>query len=257
MKHWRSVGWIGDPANDIQPVAFTDADYGGNGPTTQACTSGVFCCLRGPNSSFPISAQSKKQGCQSTSTTEAELTAAQLGIQRQGLPALLFWRAVCEVLRTDFAGLGVLLDNAAMIEILRTGRNLTIRHTSKTHGVAISWLHEVFMDKEVRMRYITTTLVAADLYTKAFSNRVLWEALCLQNNLFPLGPSAEGWPNVDSYLLVHRRVYELLHEGGGEGKQSVNDRQLMPPGLEHLGASYGWQTLPTMKLCVVREPGVF
>ena len=127
------------------------------------CTSGVFCCLRGPNSSFPISAQSKKQGCQSTSTTEAELTAAQLGIQRQGLPAMLFWKAVCETLRVTFSGLGALLDNTAMIEIVRTGRNLTIRHISKTHGVAVSWFHEIFSDPEVRTRYITTSLMAADL----------------------------------------------------------------------------------------------
>ena len=97
---------------------------------------------------------------------EAELTAAQLGIQRQGLPAMLFLKAVCETLRVTFSGLGVLLDNTAMIEIVCTGRNLTIRHISKTHGVAVSWLHEIFSDPEVRMRYITTSLMAADLYTR-------------------------------------------------------------------------------------------
>ena len=53
-KHWRTVGWMGDAIDLISPVVFTDSDCGGNGPLTQQCTSGVFCGLRGPNSSFPI-----------------------------------------------------------------------------------------------------------------------------------------------------------------------------------------------------------
>ena len=80
-----------------------------------------------------------------------------------------------------------------MIEIVRTGRNLTIRQISKTHGVAISWLHELYEDRDVRMRYISTSMMAADIFTKEFTVRATWETLCQQCNIVPSTPSEQGW----------------------------------------------------------------
>ena len=86
-KTWRSVGWLGDPIDQLQPVLFTDADHAGCADS-KISTSGVFCCMKGPITNFPISAISKRQTAVSTSTTEAELAAAQTGISKLGLPVL-------------------------------------------------------------------------------------------------------------------------------------------------------------------------
>ena len=107
----------------------------------------------------------------SKSTTEAELAAAHMAIGRMGMPLHFLWSSISERTGIPTAGLGVLLDDTAMIEILCTGRNLTIRHIGKTHGVAIAWLHEMYDRPDVWMRYISTTRMAADLHTKVFTER--------------------------------------------------------------------------------------
>ena len=135
-KQWRLCGWMADPIDRVNPIVFSDADYAGTSGSTRS-TSGAFVGLMGPRSSFPISSQSKRQTATSTSTTEAELTAAQQALQRQGVPALDLWDTLCKGNQMPGASLGVLLDNTAMIEIIRRGRNLTIRSMSKTHGVCV------------------------------------------------------------------------------------------------------------------------
>ena len=129
-KHWRLIGWIGDPLQDISPTVFSDSDFAGC-VETRRCTSGGFCCLRGPRTSFPISAASKRQGSISNSTTEAELSAAQTAVGRMGIPSLVLWSHISEQCGLNPLGLAVLLDNTAMLEIIRTGRNLTVRHIGK------------------------------------------------------------------------------------------------------------------------------
>ena len=61
---------------------------------TQRSTSGLYSVVRGPNSSFPISAGSKRQSCVSHSTLEAELVAADFGLRTDGLPSLSLWRVL-------------------------------------------------------------------------------------------------------------------------------------------------------------------
>ena len=86
-KHWKAVGWVGDSMKDVGPLVCSDSDHAGCDQTMRS-TSGGFACMRGPDTSFPISAASKRQGCSSTSTTEAELVAAQRVISKMGDHAL-------------------------------------------------------------------------------------------------------------------------------------------------------------------------
>ena len=62
------------------------------------------------------------------------------------------------------------VDIQAMIEVVRTGPHPTMRHLSRVHGVAIRFLHEQYQTGSIRMEYITTSLMAADIYTKGFTD---------------------------------------------------------------------------------------
>ena len=88
-------------------------------------------CLRGPFTCFPINGQSKRQERVSHSTLEAEIVAADWALRREGLPMLDLWDAL--------AGLGSKAvfhdDNESMIKVCKTGKNPTMRHLLRTHGV--------------------------------------------------------------------------------------------------------------------------
>ena len=92
------IGWVGDEICDIHPHLFSDSDFAGS-EGTQRSTSGVHLCLRGPRTSFPLSGQSKKQGCTSQSTTESEIVAAALALRPASLPIL----TIIEILKAMFA----------------------------------------------------------------------------------------------------------------------------------------------------------
>merc|ERR1711873_256627 len=86
----RLVGWVGDTTAQVQPHLFTDADLAGCAET-QRSTSGVFHCIRGQHTSFPIPVVSKRQGSVSHSTPEAELVALDHGLRNVAIPAMHIW----------------------------------------------------------------------------------------------------------------------------------------------------------------------
>ena len=112
----------------------------------------------------------KKQSCVSHSTPGAEIVAA---IRTEGLPALQLWHMVLErPVRLLFQE-----DNQATILVLKTPRNPILRHLNRTHRVNVSWLCEVFENlKEVELKYCKTGEMAADIFTKVFTNPIKWNA---------------------------------------------------------------------------------
>ena len=76
-RHLRMIGWVGDSLDAVQPHLFADADFAGC-VLTQRSTSGAHITLRGPNTSFPITGLSKRQGCVSHSTPEVELVSFEI-----------------------------------------------------------------------------------------------------------------------------------------------------------------------------------
>eukprot|EP00969_Alexandrium_andersonii_P361728 15458193-Alexandrium_andersonii.AAC.1 len=66
------VGWVGDQFEEIEPHVFVDADFAGCVESLRS-TSGAHLHLLGPHSSFPLAGLSKRPGCVSHSTPEAEL----------------------------------------------------------------------------------------------------------------------------------------------------------------------------------------
>ena len=118
---------------------FRDADFAGCLDTAES-TPGVLIALTGPNSFFPLNAISKKQSCVSHSTPEAEIVAADLAIRAEGLPAPQLWGMVLEGPMKPVFQEG----SQATVQILKTQKNPTLRHLSRTHRVNVSWLCEVF-----------------------------------------------------------------------------------------------------------------
>ena len=115
----------------------------------------------------------KKQSCVSHSTPEAEIVAADLAIRTEALPALQLWNMVLErPMKLVFQE-----DNQATIQILKVQRNPTLRHLNRTHRVNVAWLCGVFKNlKEVGFKYCKADEMAADIFAKAFTNPIKWNA---------------------------------------------------------------------------------
>ena len=64
-------------------------------------------------------------------------------------------------------------DNESMIQVIRTGKNPTMRQLGRVHRVAIAVLHERLGDPRTKdaidLVHTSSDKMAADIYTKAFS----------------------------------------------------------------------------------------
>ena len=68
-------------------------------------------------------------------------------------------------------------DNTATIQIIKTGKNPTMRHLLRHQGINIRFLHETFyprdpitcepLESQCHMQYIVSALRRADIFTKA------------------------------------------------------------------------------------------
>ena len=74
-------------------------------------------------------------------------------------------------------------DNKAMISVVRSSKNPTMRHLERSHGVAVTWMHDMFERDYMYLAYEVTDRMAADIYTKAFSDSRKWKHACMQSGL--------------------------------------------------------------------------
>ena len=169
-KNYCLYGWIGDGPEDLNPVLYADSDFAGC-TATRKSTSGMIHQLAGPKSCFPLAACSKKQNCVSNSTAEAELIATSMAVRNTGLPALNIWDKVLE----RKALLKIYEDNTAMIKLLNHGYSPSMRYLGRTHAVSISAMKEVIDLKQIEVEYIGTKEMKADILTKGFASRVIWD----------------------------------------------------------------------------------
>ena len=165
-------GYIGDPMDKLELKLYSDADFAGCKKTRRS-TSGVFLCISGPNTWYPLAAISKKQTCVSHSTPEAEIVAMDLALRAEGLPAQDLW----DVLLQRKVFLTFEEDNTAAIAVVKTGKNPTMRHLDRTHGVCEAWLREHLATRpeEVNLVYCESAKMAADILTKGFTDQVKWQ----------------------------------------------------------------------------------
>jgi RNA:NAD 2'-phosphotransferase (TPT1/KptA family) len=168
-----NYGWIGDKWEDLKLIIYADANWAEK--PTYTSTSGAFMCLSGKNSFFPLAAMSKKQTAKSHSTPEAEIVAADMAIRLIGLPSLQLWDCI---LGQGVRKLVAIFkeDNEAAIRVMSTGKNPTMRHMQRTHGLDLAWLCERFSRKEFTLEYCPTRSMCADIFTKGFTERSKWIA---------------------------------------------------------------------------------
>ena len=76
---------------------YADASFAGYLDDSKSSTGSVLCLL-GPNTFVPITWICKKQSAVSHSSTEAEVIALDTAVRLDGVPWLLFWEEVVQVL---------------------------------------------------------------------------------------------------------------------------------------------------------------
>ena len=179
-KHHLMIGWVGDSLGDSSIGLFADADYAGSGESLKS-TSGAHLHIQGPHTRFPLAGLSKRQGCLSHSTPEAEIVAADFAMTRLGLPAITLWQQ----LGGKDPNFVFYDDNQTMIGVVRTGKNPAMRHLERTRGISIGWMHSVFQEGYVSLAYEVTAKMAADIHTKSFKDSISWTHAGQLINIFP------------------------------------------------------------------------
>ena len=167
---WVLRGFVGDNADEFKLHLYADADFAGDRPGFKS-TSGAFLTLSAPTSCFPLAAKSQKQTSVSHSTPEAEIVAANSAVRTIGFPALDLWESVLQ--RKII--LMLLEDNESTYQIIKSGKNPTMRHITRTHGVNIQWLHDLYKKGEFRAIYTSSESQCADIFTKSFKDVPKWK----------------------------------------------------------------------------------
>ena len=135
---------------------------------------------------FPLVSISKRQSCASVSTPEAELVAGSHGLVRELIPAL----DMCDKILP--AGYDAIFheDNQAMIRVIETGRNPTMRYLHRTHRISIATLHEIITgqvaDTAINCEYTTSAEMAADIFTKGFTDKTKWNHATRSVGIIPV-----------------------------------------------------------------------
>ena len=95
----------------------------------------------------------------SHNTPKAEIISADTAVRAIGLPAMDIWDILC----SDKAKLCMYEDNQAMISVVGSGRNPTVRYLERTHRGSIAWLREVFQADHIALVYEIAGKMAADI----------------------------------------------------------------------------------------------
>mgnify|MGYP000126413047 CR=1 FL=1 len=102
------------------------------------------------------------------------------GLRAHGLPSLDLWDRLLPHKPALFGH----EDNQAMMRVVETGKNPSMRHIGITHGTSVAWLHECHKCKQVRLADEVSDKMAADIHTKAFTDAAKWEHAQQLINIF-------------------------------------------------------------------------
>ena len=246
---------MGNTAKQCRLGLFQDSDFAGDLEDSKS-TSGGTLCVFGSLTFVPISWMCKKQTSVSHSSTESDIISLDTGLRLDGLLALGFWDLIVSVLGnvprvSDRTGqpvngknesnneidvmqdidavpsnvqsanrdalLYVFDDNEAVIKMIMKGRSPTMRHVSRTHGVALDWLFDrINLDLKIQIKYIDTKNQLADILTKGNFTRDEWNHLLTLFNISHFSSTA-------CIAAVAKRA----QQESGEGRVTAKSRPMM------------------------------
>ena len=231
---------------------YADADFAGCVESLRS-TSGAHLNLQGPHTRFPLAGLSKRQGCVSHSTPEAEIVSADTAVRTIGLPALDLW----DILSSTKGNLCLCEDNQAMISVVRSGRNPTMRYLERTHGVSVAWLHEIFQADHIALVYEITGKMAANIYTKGYDDARKWKSVTSPINIvtpeFLRSPQALELSRSTNDLSC-RRLPSVSEDGIPYFTHTQTP--ILPPEFYVVGGSGkpGWHDHERGRFLVIKEP---
>jgi len=169
-----TVGSGPQEIESLQIFGYPDADHG-DCPMTNRSTSGNAVMLVGNQTKALTHWSSKRQGCTSTSTPEAELISACKILREYLVPLQSFW----SVLLQKVVPCVLKEDNESAIKILQAGYSLAMRHISRTHKYNLSQASEMLRLEGFSLEYCPTAEQIGDFLTKALDKNFLQRALKL------------------------------------------------------------------------------
>ena len=135
------------------------------------------------------------------------MVALNFAMRTVGLPHQTLWHTIME----HHPPMVAHEDNQAMIRVVQSGRNPTMRYLGRTHRICVAWLHEVFQDPLHVLVYADSHTMCADICTKGFSDAVKWQAACDLINI--ADPRRMREHIVPGNVTV---TSTFSHSGGGE-----------------------------------------
>ena len=107
------------------------------------------------------------------------MLAMDAAVRKMGIPSLNLWNTVLQ--RSDNANDGSRViaheDNSAMMKVCEHGRNPTMRHLGRTHGISVALLHKLFQRWEFQFEKEPAETMSADMFTKPFLEFSKWQSV--------------------------------------------------------------------------------
>ena len=128
-------GKIADFQESLVLCCYTDADHCSAHEDTKS-SSGMYVCLEGPSSFWPLSWASRKQSATARSRTEAEMISLGSRLFAEAIPM----QESLEQVFDRRVELRCYQDNAAVIQIVEAGYSPKLKHMKKDLSNQ-SWIH--------------------------------------------------------------------------------------------------------------------
>ena len=93
-----------------------------------------------------------------------------------------------------------------------------MRHLGRTHGISIAYLHDSFTKGRFNLLYENTAAMAADIYTKAFTDGEKWKWACELINIVPKDRLRD--------LVLHSNLAAKEKQAATDQQQRIDQRIL-------------------------------
>ena len=110
-------------------------------------------------------------------------------------------------------------DNESTFQIIKTGKNPTMRHISRTHGVNVQWLHDAYTKRLFNMKVTKADEQVADIFTKHMPENNNWKKAVRDINTGPIGDPVNRPPVHDPEAKAAKKKQKQEQYGTGNSKK--------------------------------------